>query len=266
MNAEHEYTVDGAIFHGSIDNVMGTKFDLIIIGRQEKEVSEIWSGLCSEIGRMDRMLNRFDKDSEVFRANSESGSGPVRISEELSGIVRLCLEYRKKTGGLFDITKGGNCRLELSADGIMDLGGAEMDFGGFAKGYFLKECEKVLRKNGIGTAFACFGNSSILALGRHPYGDCWKVGIVNPYSHATVAEADLVDSALSTSGNMPGYCGHIINPLTLRSCNDRKIVTVKHADALDAEVLSTVMMIADEREKEYIKGNFPEMEYNEYIL
>ena len=55
-----------------------------------------------------------------------------------------------------------------------------LDFGGFAKGYALKKIGVLLREAGVGSAFVDFGNSSILGIGRHPYGPCWRVSLPDP--------------------------------------------------------------------------------------
>ena len=59
------------------------------------------------------------------------------MSEELSEMVHLADEYYDKTNGLFDIVDGEG----------------KLDFGGFAKGYFLKKCEEMLRSKDVSCAF-----------------------------------------------------------------------------------------------------------------
>ena len=61
---------------------------------------------------------------------------------------------------------------------------------------------------------------------------------------------------MSTSGNTPEYRGHIINPRTgERLMSDRTAVIIT-PDALDAEILSTVWIIAEEDEKKKISSRF----------
>jgi thiamine biosynthesis lipoprotein len=116
----------------------------------------------------------------------------------------------------------------------------------------------MLRSKGVSCAFVDFGSSSILGIGKHPYGDSWKVGVVDPYTRLQVREISLNDCSMSTSGNAPSYSGHIRNPRTGEPCGGRKLVTVLSDNPLDAEVLSTVLMIAGDKEREIIMANFPE--------
>ena len=115
----------------------------------------------------------------------------------------------------------------------------------------------MLRSKEVTCAFVDFGSSSILGIGRHPYGDSWKVGVVDPYTRMQVREISLNDSSMSTSGNAPSYSGHIRDPRTGEVCQGRKLVTVLSDNPLDAEVLSTVLMIATDEEREIIMTNFP---------
>ena len=147
--------------------------------------------------------------------------------------------------------------VSLDEENRISLRGHELDFGGFAKGFLLKELKSKLVSSGIWTAFVDFGDSSILALGHHPFGDCWKVGVKDPFGGAVLGEIELRDQAMSTSGNTPVYSSHIVNPKTGEADNSRTVVTVVSDDPLDAEVLSTVAIIASPEELEIVKKNFP---------
>ena len=105
-----------------------------------------------------------------------------------------------------------------------------------------------------------------MALGHHPHGDCWKVSVMNSFTRLPLAELELRNQTLSTSGNTPSYSGHIVNPQTGEHNTDRKMVTVISGDSLDAEVLSTVLMIASEQQRENISKAFPGTEYRIYNL
>lgn len=244
MNSTSEYIAEERIFHGLVPHVMGTRLELIIVGVEEGLATALWDTLHDLVFRLDRVLNRFDPESDVSVVNMADNPLEMPMGEELAGIVGLALEYRDRTCGLFDITYAGG----------------KLDFGGFGKGYFLKKCDEILRKADVTCAFVDFGNSSILGIGHHPYGEVWQVGVVDPYTRRTVKTVNLRDSAMSTSGNAPSYSSHIQNPHTGELCEDRKLVCVISDNPLDAEVLSTVLMIAGPDEKDEILSNFPAVE------
>lgn len=241
MNSSYEYIAEEKIFHGYIPRVMGTRLEVLTVGVQREKMIPLWEKLRTKALGLDAMLNRFDPTSEVSILNHSDNPLELEMSEDLSEMVRLADGYYDKTNGLFDIVDGEG----------------KLDFGGFAKGYFLKKCEEILRSKGVDCAFVDFGSSSILGIGKHPYGDSWKVGVVDPYTRLQVREISLNDCSMSTSGNAPSYSGHIRNPRTGESCGGRKLVTVLSDNPLDAEVLSTVLMIAGDEERGQILDHFP---------
>ena len=250
-----EYHAATRSFVGTVPLVMGTRLTGMIVGTEEYTARAAWSEATALVGRLERMLNRFDPASEVGMLNAACDSGPVPVSPELEAILASCREYRIETGGLFDITKGGGS-FRIDGDGHVDLCGCTIDFGGFAKGFFLRKTEEILKEHGVKDAFVCFGNSSILAFGHHPYGDCWKVSVTDPFTGNALTERDLKDSSLSVSGNRPGYEGHITDPRSGRKIAGRRVAVVTAGDPLDAEVLSTVAMIAGAEEMKTICSRF----------
>ena len=249
MKPVTEYIADGMIFYGEIPHVMGTRLEMLVVGMEEGTVMALWERLHELVFRLDGMLNRFDPESEVSRLNMSGAPAGCPMSAELASVFLLAQEYKTKTQGLFDVTWDGG----------------KLDFGGFAKGYFLKVCGEILREASVECAFVDFGNSSILGIGHHPYGGSWKVSVVNPYSHLPVKEVSLMDSAMSTSGNTPSYSGHICNPRTGEKCSDRRLVCVVSPDPLEAEVLSTVLMMAGPDEAASLQKEFPDAEFYTFI-
>lgn len=263
LKGRTEFHPEKKIFIGSIPLVMGTRLTGITVGTEEYAARAAWSEAAALAGRLEGMLNRFDPASEIGMLNAACDSGPVPVSTGLGAMLAACMEYRKRTCCLFDITKGGGS-FRLYDGGRADLCGCTVDFGGFAKGFFLRKMEDILKEHGVQNAFVCFGNSSILALGCHPFGDCWKVSVTDPFTGNALTERDLRDSSLSVSGNRPGYEGHIVDPRSGRKIAGRRVAVVTAMDPLDAEVLSTVAMIAGAEEIKTICSRFEGAEIQIY--
>ncbi|MDD4632744.1 MAG: FAD:protein FMN transferase [Proteiniphilum sp.] len=254
--------------HGSLLNVMGTRFDIIIIGKNKSESEAVWFKIESELKRLDRLLNRFDPASEVSKINNIVEHQQIRVSEEMWQILNNCKFYHQETFGLFDITLKNfyairfhehNKAVSFSQSGI------RIDFGGYGKGYALKRIKGIMEDAAVHQCFVDFGNSSILGVGHHPFGDAWKVSIENPFDAGQTAdEISLRDMALSVSGNTPSYSGHIVHPKSGSPETGRKSVSVIMNDPLDAEVLSTTFSIATESEKEQLKKSFKIFDAKEY--
>lgn len=249
---------------------MGTRLDVLVIDKSRWESYEVWSDIVSELRRLDYMFNRFDEASEVSVINKKAAVEDVITSREMWTVLQSCKSYHYGTLGLFDITlcdfktvilKEDNQSVAFSAEGV------SLDFGGYAKGYALARIKDIMQQAGVKQAFIDFGNSSIMAIGRHPFGDAWKVSVQNPYHIESILdEISLKDQALSVSGNTPGYSGHIIQPTSGKAFKDRKMVAVAAHDPLDAEVLSTVFMIANENEKAQISINYNILHETEYNI
>ena len=234
---------------------MGTKLSGIIVGASEGAARFAWMDALSLAGELEGLLNRFDPASEVSLLNAGSGAGPRPVSLALEELLLACEDYRQRTEGLFDVTKGSGSRLSMQ-DGTADLGGAALDFGGIGKGWFLRGCRRILLDAGIRDAFLCFGNSSILAMGSHPHGDGWMVSVTDPYTGDALTELVLKDEALSVSGNQPGYEGHIVDPRTHGRAGGRRVAVATSPDPTDAEVLSTTALLAPDAEMEMICRRF----------
>ena len=239
---------------------MGTGLGIVTAGVPRSKVEPLWKSLCNEALLLEKILNRFDPGSEVSSLNHLPPDGEAPLGTLLEAILHSAKTYWERTGGLFDVTGGSMGRVSFPSPGKIRPGGAALDFGGFAKGWFVRRCGEVLDAEGVRNVFLDFGGSTILCRGAHPGGDCWKVSVPDPFTGLPVAEVELRDRTLSTSGNSPGYVGHIVNPLTGARVEAHRLALALSADSLDAEVLSTVLMIADGKQRKELEKEFPDAE------
>ena len=253
MSYSNYYAASG-LFHGSMSSVMGTQFDILMVGSDPRLLGTVWEKIESEVWRLDKMLNRFDPESEVSFVNREAGHYPVTVGEELWDILQNCKRYNELTEGYFDITLQGFDQVLLTEEDKSIFFFSEslhIDLGGYGKGYALAKIRELLEENGVGKALVNFGNSSVLAVGTHPCGEYWPVGR---------------DSSLSTSGNMPSHPRHIVNPHTGTFVDDKKMVSVVAKDPVVAEILTTAFMIADDERIPLIASQFDIYEKHVYKL
>ncbi len=241
---------------------MHSRLDLIITGMDEGRCARLLDDMYSNTERLEKMLNRFDPDSDLYQLNS-LGKGSYPIDDELIEIIARALAYKSLTLGAFDIAIGSenydptvqyididfeNRILTKTADGVT------LDMGGYAKGLALEAMIEILRAGGVENALVSFGNSSVYGIGNHPAGKPWNVGVeqtagktVNTNGGAGGQDGvfiDLCDCGMSTSGNNPTNRGHIISPYTRRPVTDSRLVSVAGASPLDCEVLSTALFVA----------------------
>lgn len=267
MEQSVEYIAEQRAFYVLVPNIMGTRFEMIFYGKSAEEAQRLWEQIAHQLEKWHTMLNRFDTQSEVGLINSCKETLPHTISPEMKRILSLSRRYWEKTERLFDITRhdmelvefGGGILRKLSEEVVLD-------FGGFAKGYALQEIGLTLRAEGIGRAIVDFGRSTIMAINTEAEDEGWQIALPSPYDGRELERLTLRNATLSTSGNTPSYSGHIINPLTEKPIEQRMMCAVVSKDALEAEVLSTTLMIATEEQQERILSRFENVKAKRYNL
>lgn len=178
-----------------------------------------------EIKRLDKLLSKFDSNSEISLMNKGQGpacrSGRVKGSRDTREVLELAEEVKRLSHGAFDITMGK---------------GRQIDLGGIAKGYAVGKAREKMRLAGVKRAMIDM-HSSIAVIG-----DGWRVG-VSGIGNQILEVVELNDGeALSTSGQYE-QPGHILDPRTGKPADKCLSVTVIAKDAGLADALSTAVFV-----------------------
>lgn len=253
------YYPSSGMLHASLPLLMGTRLDVLLFGEDRCRLENVWKLMEMELRRLEMMLNRFNPESEVAKINNHAQFSDIRLSDELWDIILDCRQYYEKTDGFFDITCTDFDKvvlMEKTHSILFDKYGMMLDFGGYAKGYALKCVHKKLKEAEIKPALVNFGNSSVLALGTHPYGDSWSIHMDNLPNVHKPPPIQLCDASLSVSGNTPACKAHIINPKTAEYIISDRMVAIVAEDPLDAEVLTTAWMASCGHNTPHWMSNF----------
>lgn len=150
---------------------MHTRIDLIICNKTKEESILITQLIEKEIQRIEKVSNRFDETSELFKLNQTAHIKPVSVSDELYSILSDCCDLHVQTCQCFDITIQSVPQLtnrmgKLIMDDIQKTvyftrKGISLDLCGYIKGYALDCIRKILETNHISDALINLGNSSI---------------------------------------------------------------------------------------------------------
>ena len=274
---------------------MGTRFNFLTYGIDEELFNTFQQQIKQELERIEYKFSRFSHQSEIYRINHLASSEEVITDEETFALINLCKAYYLKTSFLFDITVGKKTEIIVQSNAINNLMQANsasqfnnallgadkiitnaittsisftnpsisIDLGGIGKGYALEKIKTICHQFQITNAFISFGESSITTLGHHPHGNYWPVGIQHAFSAGpAIYTCKLNDNSMSTSGNSSnnktkfGETGHIFNPKTGKFENAAKSVSIVCQSAIEAEVLSTSLFIANEDERIEILDQF----------
>ena len=266
---------------------MGTRFDMVLTQVKEEQAKEASQLIKTWITETEKKISCHDPESQVFLINSSAHISPFAMDEQLWNIFRSAAVYHERTAGLFDISlkplkdfraenreviPGSISALTGWDKIVLDplnmtiyfrQKGCAVDFGGFGKGFALDRVRDLLRQMKVNNAFISFGESAVLALGHHPHGDCWKTGVKHLLSPGkSIENFKISDQALSTSASYTGTDSggkrvHIFHPRTGKPVVRNASVSVVASSALDAEVLSTALLLADKGDIKLMKPNFP---------
>lgn len=228
---------------------MNARFAAWLDGADDEHLEAVAVAVEEEVGRLDRLLSRFDPRSEIARVNREAAVRPVRVEQELFALLARCEAARQMTDGCFDITRTGRAALELDAEAVtvqfthIDI---TLDLGGIGKGYALDCAREILLRFGVTRALLHGGTSSVLALDATEGTTGWTVDLRHPLwpEVQPVAKLVLENRALSCSTVRHGDVdkSDVVDPATGRALEGNAACVVLAASATEAEIFSTALL------------------------
>ena len=277
------------VFYQEKRVIMGTFVEVISADRIAHDI------IFNELGRVERLLSKYDPQSEVYRLNR---SGKLRVSPETFYVISKAKEFCTQTNGAFDITIGplmdlwgftskeyllpseaeirkalrlvGCDKIILRAKDNMiqfKTRGMKIDLGGIAKGYAIDCAVRKLREAKIDSCLINAGGQ-IYCLGSKS-SQPWKVAIRDSRKKNGVAGyLSLKDKAVATSGNYEQsfkgdkkYYGHIFDPKTgYPKESDIHSSTVIADNSLTADCIATAVFVLGKKEGELMALRFDRIE------
>lgn len=274
------------VFH-HVFPAMHTRFSMVLPGVDRMRGDWLAGEVETVVRAQEGLLSRFDAHSPLSELNRRAALEPVTPPLPLRDVLRICREHWRRTEGAFDVAQTARSELhrdaaergeaplasERAAAGLRSgfhqvefddeagtvrfaVPGLALDLGGIGKGLALDVVTRNLRQRGVTSAFLSFGESSIAVIGTHPNGPYWPVGVADL---AQVGRAwhrfELCDAALSTSGNR-ATDGHIVDPRDGQLVSGRRTLSVACASAVNAEVLSTALLVVPVPERARLLENY----------
>lgn len=249
----------------------------------------------AEIGRLEKLLDRFQPASQVGRLNEQAGLAWVELDDDTRFLLEQGLYYGRISQGAFDVTVGvladlwgfgsdhnrvplpaeieaaldvtGYPLLETKGNRAFVQQGVKVDLGGIAKGYTVDKAAEKLRQRGIKHALVNAGGD-IYAIGSRPDGKPWRVGVTNPRQVEGMALAVyLEDQAIATSGDYQRFFvhegqryHHILDPRTGYPARGMASVSVIAPTAREADALSTAVFVLGEEQGMALVDSLPGVE------
>ncbi|MEW6322816.1 MAG: FAD:protein FMN transferase [Acidobacteriota bacterium] len=222
-------------------------------------------------------LSTWRPDSEISRLNSAPARALFALSPATCETFRALDRWTRDTGGAFDAATGaltsawdlhgagrvpgddavaaalaasGWARLGFDAPGctVRRADGVQIDVGGFGKGAALDAVAAALADDA--TPWLIDLGGQVAARGARASGG-WPVSLAHPLDRVRPAVAAVVrDDSLATSAGSERdlvvdgrRVGHILDPRTGRPAPFAGSVTVRHPQALAADILSTALFV-----------------------
>jgi thiamine biosynthesis lipoprotein len=233
----------------------------------------------ADVLRIEAKYSRYRDDSVTSSINRAAGREAVAIDGETASLLHYAERCHALSAGRFDLTSGvlrrawdfkrrpprvpsddevasaraliGWSRVEWSDTHIrLPVAGMELDFGGIGKEYAADRAAAICREHGIAHALVNLGGD-VRAIGVHPDGAPWRVGIRHPRrADATIGTIELDDAALATSGDYERYIEvdgrrycHLLDPRTGWPVSHWQSVSVVAPLAILAGSYATIAML-----------------------
>jgi len=249
--------------------LMGTVVNLTVISQDGRENQAAVRNTFNEMQRWIEMFDHRNPNSLISKLNH---NGVLHTPQpEISGVFEKAINYAELTNGAFDITikpvldayhRGlpitpelrslvDYRQIKLSEDHIyLSRSGGEVTLDGIAKGAVIDAGVATLVSHGYDNVFVEAGGD-LMAHGNRGGNIPWRIGIKHPRKKedAFLTHFDLHNFAVATSGdyqfsfNTDFSSHHILNPLTGDSPPELASVTVLAPSTLDADALSTAVMV-----------------------
>jgi thiamine biosynthesis lipoprotein len=259
-------------WHG---NVLGAPASMQIHHHDQAVAQELLDQSLREIQRLESVFSLYRDDSALVSLNRHGvAEAPP---PELVELLLECRRYAMLTSGAFDpsvqplwtlyaghfsqknadpagpasdalaaaLDKTGFHHVLVNTDRIaFARPGMALTLNGIVQGYFTDRVVNLLHEGGIERSLVDLGEGR--ALGGHPDGRPWQVGIADPDDPARMSQIlPLQDQAIATSGSYgfrfdaDGQFNHLFDPKTGRCARRYRSITVIMPTAAAADALST---------------------------
>ena len=282
---------EAAPLHRWSGAALGAAAEIVLHDPDAAHAHRLIARCVAEIERLEDVFSLYRPDSALSRLNRDG-----RIAAPPLDLVALLAEARvfsEKTEGAFDATVQPLWRLHAAhfaqpgADArgpaedeiaqaralvdyrAVDIGPAEIRFArpgmavtlnGIAQGHITDRVAALLQDAGMGDVLLDIGE--VRALGRHPAGRPWRVGLRRAAEPETVARTvALADRAMATSAGIAspfepsGRHHHLFDPATGRPAPGTGQVSVIAPRATAADALSTALAVCPPT----LAARFPEI-------
>ena len=275
---------------------LGAAAEIVLSDPDAARARRLIARCVAEIDRLEDVFSLYRPESALSRLNEDGRLAAPPL--ELVALLAEAGSYSERTEGAFDATVQPLWRLyaeHFARPGAEPQGPAEADraeaqalvdyravaiepaevrfvrpgmaitLNGIAQGCITDRVAALLQDAGMGDVLLDIGE--VRALGRHPEGRPWRVGLRRAAEPETLARTvTLADRAIATSAGIAspfdasGRHHHLFDPATGRPAPGTGQVSVIAPRATMADALSTALAVSPPARAAAYAARFPEIE------
>ncbi len=282
------------IFSDSI-NAFGVQCDIVLPDMKAPDAKELMQLIKNVVSRIELAVSNKEVIAEVLRINQAEKDEWIEPSGELWDLLTICFDFYQMSNGALDVTyapmfeawKAGSKLQDEEIATIdarcgfdkVELDNAKrrfrfleenmkLDFALFQKAYILDILKQELVRNNVESCIVSFEEDEVLALGQHPGGDEWPLGVRNldnpkEFIHVFLVSNRFVVTAGTYCLNWEKGetdCRMILSPETGKPVEKRKTVSVMAESALLAAFVANSWLILPDGDKEIIADQLSHVE------
>ncbi len=274
---------------------MGSHCDVVLPNVDADFAKRIFQQIKKEVEHLENSISRHSLVSSIWELTHAPKSEWLKVEDELWEILTVSNDFFQISSGAFDVTVAPLQKLwyekehpeEKELEAIREKCGfdkiefdtenqrirfkqneMELDFSSIEKGFALDIVKPMLLDEGVKQAIVSFDEDVVLAIGYHPNGEPWPIGIRNQQKPNDFLQVFQVSGeTVTTSGTTfirddgEGMKSRIvISPATGLPVEGRKTVSVKSPSATMGAFISTIWLILPENDKGILADQFSGVE------
>ncbi|MFV0593665.1 MAG: FAD:protein FMN transferase [Draconibacterium sp.] len=275
--------------------MFGVNADVVLVGIEEERAKKISEMLQEELLQLECEISRSNASSFVLKTDRSPKNKWIKCSPDFFDVLMLCADFYDMSNGAFDITMAPLVQLWKSSNDLseeelqaakqycgfdkVDLDaerlrfrfledGMQLDFSCIELAYAIDLLKSLLKEEGVENAIVNFEERAVLALGHHPAGEAWPIGIRNiraPYEFLQFFEmkdcACISDGTIYLQEEAEGIQHRlVISPENGIAVDGLKTVSVKTGAATMGAFLARVWLILPENDKSILADQLREIE------
>jgi len=287
--------MSGANIFSDSFSAFGVQCDVVLPDMEAEQAKALMQLIKNVVSRVELSVSNKEMIAEILQVNQTKKNEWIKPSGEFWDLLTICFDFYQMSNGALDITftplfdawKSGNDLNETEIAKIRHKCGFDkveldeerkrfrfleeamkLDFALFQKAYVLDILKQELVRNEVENCIVSFEEDEVLALGQHPGGDEWPLGVRNIENPDEFIHVFLVkDMFVVTAGTYclnwekgASECRLVLSPETGKPVNQKKTVSVKAESALLAAFVANSWLILPDNDKEIIADQLHNVE------